>query len=247
MAGGGIMAAGEATLSIRRDKDIYETDGGWFHARWHFSFDQYRDPENMNVGLLRVFNHDTLRPGAVWPMHPHRDIEGITYVVAGEFEHADSLGNRGVLLPGGVQRMTLGSGADHSERNHSQTEPMQFIQMWIIPARRGLVPSVEQQQFGIDDRRNRLLRILKPEGADGEGVPVHQDASVFVSALASGASVAHNFGAGRAGYLYLISGALAVNGEPLATGDAAKIAGPGALNIKAAEDSELILVDVPAA
>jgi redox-sensitive bicupin YhaK (pirin superfamily) len=241
------MAAGEATLSIRRDKDIYETDGGWFNARWHFSFDQYLDPENMNVGLLRVFNHDTLRPGAVWPMHPHRDIEGITYVVAGEFEHADSLGHGGVLLPGGVQRMTLGSGANHSERNHSQTEPMQFIQMWIIPARRGLTPSVEQQQFGVEDRRNRLLRILKPEGAGGEGVSVHQDASMFVSALASGAAVSHDFGDGRAGYLYLIFGGLSVNGEALAAGDAAKITGPGVLNVKATEDSELILVDVPAA
>src|SRR4029079_2831255 len=164
-----------APLHIRRNSDIYETDGGWFHARWHFSFDQYRDAANTNVGLLRVFNHDTLQPGAVWPMHPHRDIEGITYVVDGEFEHADSLGNGGVLLPGGVQRMTLGFGADHSERNHSQTEAMQFIQMWIIPARRGLTPSVEQQQFTADDRHNRLLRILKPEGAEGEGVKVHQD------------------------------------------------------------------------
>jgi redox-sensitive bicupin YhaK (pirin superfamily) len=88
-----------APLTVRRNAEIYETDGGWFHARWHFSFDRYYDPANMNVGLLRVFNHDTLRPGAIWPMHPHRDVEGITYVVAGEFEHADSLGNGGVLLP----------------------------------------------------------------------------------------------------------------------------------------------------
>ena len=96
----------------------------------------------MGIGTLRVFNHDTLMPGAVWPMHPHRDIEGITYVVAGHFEHADSLGNGGVLEPGGVQRMRLGRGAEHSERNHSRTEPMQFLQLWIVPARRGLEPSV---------------------------------------------------------------------------------------------------------
>ena len=96
----------------------------------------------MGIGTLRVFNHDTLMPGAVWPMHPHRDIEGITYVVAGHFEHADSLGKGGVLEPGGVQRMRLGRGAEHSERNHSRTEPMQFLQLWIVPARRGLEPSV---------------------------------------------------------------------------------------------------------
>lgn len=241
------MTTTPAPITIRRNADIYETDGGWFHARWHFSFDQYSDPENMNVGLLRVFNHDTLRPGAIWPMHPHRDVEGITYVVAGEFEHADSLGNGGVLLPGGVQRMTLGSGANHSERNHSQTESMQFIQMWIMPARRGLTPSVEQQQFIADDRHNRLLRILKPENAEGEGVKVHQDASVYVSKLDAGATVEHTIGAGRRGYLYLISGALALNGESLTTGDAAKITDAGALTLVASAESELILVDIPSA
>ena len=232
-------------MVVRPDRDIYEIDGGWFHARWHFSFDQYRDPENMNVGLLRVFNHDTLRPGAIWPMHPHRDVEGITYVVAGEFEHADSLGNGGVLLPGGVQRMTLGSGANHSERNHSQTAEMQFIQMWILPARRGLQPSVEQRQFTADDRHNRLLRFLKPQGADGEGVTVHQDVSMYAAGLDSGVSVEHAFGGGRGGYLYLIDGAATVNGEQLERGAAAKVLGSGGLSITASDPSELLLVDTP--
>src|SRR3989304_5959466 len=130
-----------APIAIRRDREIYAADGRWVHARWHFSFDRYYDPENMGVGKLRVFNHDTLVPGAVWPMHPHRDVEGITYVVAGTFEHADSAGNGGVLHPGAVQRVTLGSGLMHSERNHSPTEPMQFIQMWVMPDQRGLPPS----------------------------------------------------------------------------------------------------------
>jgi redox-sensitive bicupin YhaK (pirin superfamily) len=236
-----------APLTIRRDAEIYEIDGGWFHARWHFSFDQYYDRANMNVGLLRVFNHDTLRPGAIWPMHPHRDVEGITYVVAGEFEHADSLGNGGVLLPGGVQRMTLGSGADHSERNRSQSQEMQFIQMWIMPSRRNLQPSVEQIQYSEADRRNRLLRILRPEGSDGEGAMVHQDASMHVSRLDTGHAVEHAYGDGRAGYFYLIEGAVEVNGESLTKGDAAKVAGPGALRIAATQTSELLVVDVPAA
>jgi redox-sensitive bicupin YhaK (pirin superfamily) len=235
-----------ASLVVRPDRDIYDIDGGWFHARWHFSFDQYFDAENMNVGLLRVFNHDTLRPGAIWPMHPHRDIEGITYVVAGEFEHADSLGNGGVLLPGGVQRMTLGSGCEHSERNHSQTEEMQFIQMWVIPSQRGLTPAVEQRQYTTGDRHNRLLRILRPEGSEGEGVLVHQDASTYVARLDSGIAVEHSFGDERAGYAYLIDGAAAFNDEDLTTGDAAKILGPGVFRVEARETSEIIVVDVPA-
>jgi redox-sensitive bicupin YhaK (pirin superfamily) len=236
--------AGQAPLAVRRDSEIYGTDGGWFRARWHFSFDQYHDPDNMGVGQLRVFNHDTLVSGAVWPMHPHRDVEGITLVVAGEFEHADSLGNDGVLLPGGVQRMTLGSGAYHSERNHSQTQEMQFIQMWIMPAEHGLAPSVEQHQYTEADRTNRLLRFLKPAATEGEGITVHQDASMFVSRLETGVSVSHEFAEGHVGYFYLISGAVRVNGEVLETGDAAKVLGAGSLTIEAGEVSELLLVDV---
>ncbi|HJV05565.1 MAG TPA: pirin family protein, partial [Actinomycetota bacterium] len=133
-------------IKVRRDPEIYDVEGGWFHARWHFSFDRYRDPENTSFGTLRVFNDDRLVPGAVWPLHPHRDIEGLTYVVEGTFRHADDLGGDYELLPAGsAQRMTLGSGAWHSEQNASETEPMRFIQMWIIPRERGLPPSVEQK------------------------------------------------------------------------------------------------------
>jgi len=234
-----------APLRVRRDAEIYAADGGWFRARWHFSFDEYRDADNMGIGTLRVFNHDTLMPGVVWPMHPHRDVEGITYIVAGEFEHADSLNNGGVLLPGGVQRMTLGSGAYHSERNHSQTEEMQFIQTWIMPAERGLPPSVEQRQYSEEDRRNRLLQILRPEGTEGEGVMVHRDVWMYVSRLEPGASVAHEFGEGRGGYFYLISGEAEVNGERIRTGDAAYVTGAGRLEARAGEVSELIVVDTP--
>jgi hypothetical protein len=234
-----------APLAIRRDSEIYAADGGWFRAHWHFSFDEYRDPQHMGIGTLRVFNHDTLVPGAHWPMHPHRDIEGISYIPAGEFEHADDLGNDGVLLAGGVQRMTLGSGAYHSERNHSQTQEVQFIQMWIMPAERGLPPSVEQKQYGEDDRRNRLLQILRPAGTDGDGVTVHQNVSMYVSKLEPGVSVEHAFGEGRGGYFYLISGKAEVNGERLSTGDAAYITAGGLFTVNAADVSEMILVDTP--
>ena len=236
-----------AKLRIRPDRSVYSIDGGWFRARWHFSFDRYSDPNNMGIGTLRVFNHDTLVPGAAWPMHPHRDIEGITYVVSGHFEHADSLGQGGVLEPGGVQRMRLGSGAEHSERNHSKTEPMEFIQMWIIPSKRGLPPSVEQRQYTTLDRTDRLLRFLKPEGSDGEGIDVAQDVSMYVATLSPSTSVEHVFRAGRGGYLYLIGGALHANDDDLTTGDAAYVLGDGTLRLTATETSELLIVDTPLA
>jgi redox-sensitive bicupin YhaK (pirin superfamily) len=234
-----------APLTLRPDSTIYSIDGGWFRARWHFSFDRYRDEQHMGIGTMRVFNHDTLVPGAVWPMHPHRDIEGITYVVAGDFEHKDSLGNGGVLLPGGVQRMRLGSGAEHSEGNHSKTEEMQFIQMWILPTKRGLRPDVVQRQYSVADRTDRLLRFLKPEGSDGEGIDVAQDVSMYVARLEIGIRVAHEFGAGRGGYLYLISGALMANARPMKTGDAAYVSDAGSLELTATAASELLLVDTP--
>jgi redox-sensitive bicupin YhaK (pirin superfamily) len=234
-----------APLAIRPEGSIYSIDGGWFRARWHFSFDRYTDPQHMGIGTMRVFNHDTLVPGAVWPMHPHRDIEGITYVLAGEFEHKDSLGNGGVLLPGGVQRMRLGSGAEHSEGNYSKTAEMQFIQIWILPTTRGLRPDVVQRQYTTEDRTDRLLRFLKPEGSGGEGIDVAQDVSIYVSRLSTGMRVGHEFGPGRGGYLYLISGALDVNGSPMKTGDAAYVSGAGSLELAASAVSELLLVDIP--
>lgn len=234
-----------APITVRRDSEIFEAEGGWFHARWHFSFDYYIDRENTQIGYLRVFNHDTLRPGAVWPMHPHRDVEGITYVVAGEFEHADSGGGEGVLYPGAVQRLTLGSGLMHSEMNHSQTEEMQFIQMWILPTERNLEPSLDQKQYTQEDRHNRLLQILRPIDSDGEGVTVHQDVRMFVARLDPDVRVEHEFTEGRGGYLYLIDGEATVNNERLTKGDAAKITGAGAFDVQASATSELLLVDTP--
>src|SRR3954465_3770092 len=234
-----------APLVHRPNASIYSIDGGWFRARWHFSFDRYRDPQHMGIGTMRVFNHDTLIPGAVWPMHPHRDIEGITWVVGGEFEHADSLGGGGVLMPGGAQRMRLGSGAEHSERNHSQTSEMQFIQMWILPDRAGLKPESAQQQWTERDRTDRLLRFLKPEGADGDGLTVARDVSMYASRLSAGRSLAHDFGADRGGYLYLIDGALRANEFSLSSGDACYVTAAGALTLDAIGTSELLIVDTP--
>ena len=150
------------TLVLRPRASLFHAEGGWFSANWHFSFDQYWDEANMGIGDLRVFNDDRLVPGAAWPMHPHRDIEGITYVAEGTFEHADSRGNGGILHPGAVQRATLGSGMQHSERNASKTEPMRFIQMWIMPSRRGLEPSIEQREFALLFKKLATLRTDAP-------------------------------------------------------------------------------------
>jgi redox-sensitive bicupin YhaK (pirin superfamily) len=230
-------------IEVRRDPEIYEKAGDWFHARWHFSFDEYYDPANMGFGTLRVFNDDRLIPGAVWPLHPHRDIEGLTYVVEGTFRHQDDVGGPpGMLAAGSVQRMTLGSGAWHSEQNGSETEPLRFIQLWIMPAERGLPPGVEQKVFTEEDRRDRLLKVIS--GDDGDAVKVHQDAAVYVSHLEPGARVEHAFAPGHGGYLYVIEGALRLNDEKLGTGDAAKIAGEPEITLEADEPTELMLVDV---
>ena len=230
-------------IQVRHDDQIHRQEGGWFHARWHFSFDQYRDPEQMGFGPLRVFNDDRLEPGAVWPLHPHRDIEGITYVVEGSFEHADSLGNGGRLPPGSIQRATLGSGMLHSERNGSATEPMRFLQFWILPDTPDLEPSVQQWSFSEAERANRLLRVAGPLREDP--VLVHQDASVHVGLLDADVEVAHPLAEGRGAYVYLIRGRGQFDDEPVETGAAARVFDQATFLVRAAEPSELILVDLP--
>ena len=231
------------TITIRRDDEISDVDGEWFRARWHFSFDTYRDPDYTSFGTMRVFNDDRLIPGAIWPMHPHRDIEGLTYVVEGMFRHQDDVGGApGPLPAGSVQRMTLGSGALHSEQNASQAEPMRFIQIWIMPAERGLPPGVEQKVFTQADRTNLLLRAISGDG--GDAVLVHQDAHVFVSHLDPAVTVSHPLVDGRGVYLFVIEGDVTVNGERMATGDAAEIEREPEVAIAATSVSELILVDV---
>ena len=232
-------------IQVRRDKEIYEKGGGWFHARWHFSFDDYFDPDWLQFGSLRVFNDDRLVPGVAWPMHPHRDVEGITYVVEGTFKHADNLGRDAelkILPAGSAQRMTLGSGAWHSEQNASDTEPMRFIQMWIMPKQLGLSPSVEQKIFTKDDRTDRWLRVVS--GDDADAVLVHQDAAVHVASLTPGASAEHGFGPRQGAYLYVIGGAIRLNGEELSTGDAAKMWQEERFVVEAVDPSELIMAEV---
>ncbi|MFP3882788.1 MAG: pirin family protein [Actinomycetota bacterium] len=230
-------------MEIRRDEEIYEADGGWFQARWHFSFDHYRDPEQMGVGPLRVFNDDRIVAGAEWPMHPHKDIESLTYVVEGDFEHADSLGNGGRLKAGAAQVMRFShEGALHSERNGSDRQGMRFIQFWILPSEEGLESSVQQRQYTTEDRTDRWLQIMGPAGEDG--LDLSQDAGVFVTRLHPGTELSHEFPDGRGGYVYVMEGRATFDGEEVAAGDAAKVFGPHGFSVAAVEPTELILVDV---
>lgn len=238
------MTTPTRTVTIREADTIWHEQGGWFDARWHFSFDRYRDPENDGVGALRVFNDDTIVAGAEWPLHPHQDIESNTYVVSGHFLHADSLGNNGRLESGAAQVMSFSHDGDlHSEKNGSADAPMRFIQFWILPSVRGLQTTVQQAQFTVEDRTDRWLQIMGPAGADG--LDLAQDARALVSHLTDAGRLEHTFGPGRGGYLYVINGRVAVNGDPLKTGDAAKVTGEAQLEMATDIGVELILIDVP--
>jgi hypothetical protein len=232
------------TTTVRDADTIWHEQGGWFDARWHFSFDRYRDPEQMGVGALRVFNDDRIIGGAEWPLHPHQDIESLTYVVEGHFLHGDSLGNDGRLEPGAAQVMTFSHRGDlHSETNGSTHEPLRFIQFWILPSVRGLETRVQQRQYTIDDRTDRWLEIMGPVGT--AGLDLAQDARALVAHLTDRGSLQHSFDNGRGGYLYVIDGSVALDGERLRARDAAKVTGPANLRLATDAAAELILIDVP--
>lgn len=229
-------------MHVRKRKEIFHIDGGWFSGDWHFSFDNYNDPENTGFGKLRVFNVDTLIPGAVWPMHPHQEMEVITYCTQGVFEHADDLGNDGLLYPGDVQHTTIGSGMMHSEINHSKTEPMTFIQVWIFPWKQGLTPRVQQKHVKKEERLNRFTPLVSNRAPGA--LPIEQDAEAFAAAPESGVQIQKNLERDQGAYLYLISGAVLLNGTALSPGDAAKVIDE-AVAIEATEPSELFILMVP--
>src|SRR5829696_413068 len=234
-------------ITIRPAASIHREEGGWFSARWHFSFGGYHDPEWMGLGPLRVLNDDRLVPGATWPLHPHRDIEGITYVVEGTFRHEDSAGNGGILRAGAVQRATLGSGMWHSEQNGSESEPLRFLQLWILPDTADLEPSVEQREYTQADRTNRLLHVLGPVGsnAGGDVVSVHQDAGMYIARLEPGVEAAHPASPGRAAYVYLAEVTATLGATEMANGDAAVVRDEPAGLRGGPEGAELVVVDVP--
>ena len=227
-----------------KSEDRHHADFGWVDTHWHFSFDSYHDPANMNWGALRVFNDDIVEPGQGFGRHPHRDMEIVTYVLSGELEHQDSVGNRGVIHAGEVQVMSAGTGIHHSEFNHSNENPVHFIQLWIFPRAHGRKPRWEQHQFAPSQRQGKLLPVAS--GGEIEGtLAIDQDAQIYISALPAGTAVKHQSRPHRRAYVFTIEGEVSVNDVKLAKGDQARIADEPELSIKATKDSEVILLDLP--
>jgi redox-sensitive bicupin YhaK (pirin superfamily) len=221
----------------------YHADHGWLDTRWHFSFGDYYDENNMNFSALRVFNDDIVHGGGKFDMHPHRDMEIITYMVSGVLRHTDSLGHSDVLKPGEVQVMSAGKGILHSEANDSATEPLRLLQIWIMPRTRGASPRWEQKPFTKEDRLDRLFPVVSSGDVPGSLV-IDQDATIYVSSLGEGKELKHN-SAGRHVYFFVIDGQVELHGRKLKTGDQARISDESALNIRATKDCELILIDLP--
>jgi quercetin 2,3-dioxygenase len=234
-------------IRIRPPESIYQARGaiqdGTFAGRWHFSFDDYADPEYVHFGSLRVFNDDTLSPGAVWPLHPHRNIEVVTYCAGGEFRHADEHGQGDVLKKGWVQHTTVGSGMYHSEINNRADAPMRFIQMWFLPWEQDLAPALQQKAVDPAQRTNRFLPLVSNHHP--EALPINSQAQVFSCRLTPGHQASHILADGQGAYLYNLEGGTAtLNDAVLPPLAAAMVTGEPQLNVTAAAEAELLLVEV---
>jgi redox-sensitive bicupin YhaK (pirin superfamily) len=230
-------------LLIRRSDDRGRANLGWLDSRHTFSFADYHDERFMGYGPLRVINEDRVQPGKGFGTHGHRDMEIISYVLKGELAHRDSMGNGSVIRRGDVQRMSAGTGVQHSEFNHSLAEPVHFFQIWIFPDKRNLPPGYEEKHFDDEAKRGKLKLVASRDGRDGS-VLIHQDAELYSALLGDGDEVTHTTERTRKGWVQLASGAVTVNGEALAPGDGAAIAYEETVSIKASADSELLLFDM---
>jgi redox-sensitive bicupin YhaK (pirin superfamily) len=230
-------------ITIRPGNERGGGDYGWLNTRHTFSFDQYHDPRFMGFRLLRVINEDWVQPGHGFPMHPHRDMEIITYLLEGALEHNDSMGNGSIIRPGDGQRMSAGRGVRHSEANPSKTEAAHLLQIWILPSERGLEPGYEQKAFPAEEKRGKLRLIAGPDGKDGS-VTIHQDARLYVSLLSPGQQVEHDLAPGRYAWLQVGKGAVELNGKPLGQGDGAAVSEEQKLTIKGTKDAEVLLFDL---
>ena len=230
-------------ITVRRSQDRGKADHGWLLSYHSFSFADYYDPQEMGWGTLRVINEDRVQPGRGFGMHSHRDMEIISYVLEGQLQHKDSMGNGTIIRAGDVQRMSAGTGVQHSEFNPSPNELVHFLQIWIMPERIGIAPSYDQKAFSDEEKRGRLRLVASRDGRGGS-LTIHQDADLYDSLLGPGEQLIHPIAAGRAAYLHLVRGAIRVNGTHLLTGDAAKIESEQELVIAADEDSELLLFDM---
>jgi redox-sensitive bicupin YhaK (pirin superfamily) len=230
-------------ITIRPAAERGSTRISWLDSRHSFSFNRYFDPEHMGFRTLRVINEDFIAPGGVFGLHPHRDMEILTYVVEGGVEHTDSTGANGVTRPGEVQHMTAGTGIYHSEANESQKNPLHMLQIWIEPEESDLTPGYTQLNFEEQARNNRLRLLASPSEKD-KALLIHQDARVYDAKLDAGASVTHAIAPGRGVWVQLMRGALKANGVPLNAGDGAAIEAESAISLMADQPSEFLLFDL---
>lgn len=230
-------------ITVRPASERGGGDYGWLKTQHTFSFSDYWEPKWMGFRSLRVINEDWVAPNTGFPTHPHRDMEIITYVLAGKLEHKDSLGTGSVILPGDGQRMTAGSGIRHSEFNPSTKEPVHLLQIWIHPEREGLKPGYEQKSFAATGKQGKL-RLIASRDADNGSVKINQDAKLYVTLLKPGESVEHEFARGRHGWVQVARGSVQLNGKKLNQGDGAAISDENKLSIKGVQDAEVLLFDL---
>jgi redox-sensitive bicupin YhaK (pirin superfamily) len=230
-------------IKIRPANERGAANHGWLDSRHTFSFADYYDPEFMGFGPLRVINEDRVQPGQGFGTHSHRDMEIISYVLEGALAHKDNIGNGSVIRPGTVQRMSAGTGVEHSEFNASKTEPVHFLQIWIKPERDRMRPSYEERTYADDEKRGRLRLVAARDGRDG-AVVVHQDVDLYAALLRSGEAVTHKLRPGRKIWFQVARGSVSVNGTQLGAGDGAAIADEERVEINAAGDAEILLLDM---
>lgn len=231
-------------LELRKAAERGYADHGWLRSFHSFSFADYHDPQHMGFGPLRVINEDRVAPGQGFGTHGHRDMEIVSYVLEGELEHKDSMGNGSVIRPGDVQRMSAGRGVLHSEFNHSKEALVHFLQIWIEPSVRGIAPGYEEKHFDAASKRGRLRLVASPDGREGS-VTIHQDAYVYAALLDGVERVTHALHAGRRGYVHVARGKLSVNGQQLAAGDAIKATDVGEIVLERGGQAEVLLFDLP--
>ena len=230
-------------IEIRKSEDRGHAKHGWLESYHTFSFAGYHDPDHVQFGSLRVINEDRVQPGQGFGTHGHRDMEIVSYVLEGTLKHSDSMGNGSIIRPGDVQRMSAGTGVTHSEYNASQSDPVHFLQIWILPEALGLAPSYEQKYFTINEKRNRLCLLASPDGHNGS-VTVHQDIRIYSSVLKKSSSVTHMLAPGRRAYLQLTSGTAEVNGQLLHVGDGAGITNESSILVTGAPGAEVLIFDL---
>jgi quercetin 2,3-dioxygenase len=216
---------------------------GWLDSKHSFSFGDYDDPAHIGFRALRVINEDRIIPGAGFPRHGHRDMDILSYVLDGALQHKDSIGNGTVIRPGEIQRMSAGTGVEHSEFNASQSEPAHFLQIWIIPEKRGIKPSYEQKSVPLEERRGKLRLVAAPDAPEG-AVTLHEDARVYVANLAAGERVSHDIAPDRGVWVQVARGIVGLNGTELREGDGAALEDERTATIEAETDSEILLFEL---